>query len=395
MGELADEKTETVLDGTGCLTIPGLVNAHCHGAMTLFRGLADDLELMTWLEEHIFPAEARYVAPEMVYYCSCLAGIEMLLGGITCVADGYFHEDAAARAFVDVGLRAVAAQGVIDFPAPGVPDPATNIEAAEKFISGFAGDRDGLVRPAIFAHSPYTCCNDTLVRAKEAARELGTRFFIHVAESRVEQQLIAKPAGSSPVRHLDALGILDADTVCIHCVWVDEADMHILAKRGASVVVCPQSHLKLASGIAPLEKMLAKGITVALGTDGAASNNSLDLFREMDICAKVQKLQSLDPIAVPARKILQAATIGGAKALGFAGSLGRIAPGALADLVMIDLQSPHLTPFYNPDLLVYAGGAGDVRNVIVNGRIVVRDKEITSCDKHAILKQVRKLAATM
>ena len=301
--EFKDIEAKTVINGCGQLALPGLINGHCHAAMTLFRGLADDLSLADWLNNHIFPAEAKHVTPDMVYWCSKLAAAEMILSGTTTVADGYFHEHHAAKAFADAGLRAVAAQGVIDFPAPGVPDPEKKINHAAEFLSQW---RDHpLVSPAVFAHSPYTCSPETLVAAKELARSEKTLFFIHVAETEQEAEMIQGKPGDSPVRHLHKLGVLDSETVCIHAVWLDEQDLDILAETGAAVVVCPQSNLKLASGTAPLQAMLARGIRVGIGTDGAASNNRLDLVREMDICAKLHKLRDLDPVAVPAAQDCQ------------------------------------------------------------------------------------------
>jgi 5-methylthioadenosine/S-adenosylhomocysteine deaminase len=318
MADLGTVRAREVVDAGGAVVMPGLVNCHCHAAMTLFRGLADDLALGEWLGEHIFPAESRHVNPEMVYWCSRLAAAEMLLSGTTMVADGYFFADAAARAFSETGLRAVAAQGVIDFPAPGVPDPADNVRVAARFLDAWHL-RHRLVTPAVFAHSPYTCAPETLQRAKQEADRRGRLFFIHTAETQGEPSLIQDRRGASPVRHLDALGLLDPLTVCVHCVWVDEEDIAILARRGARAVLCPQSHLKLASGIAPFAALRAQGVVVGLGTDSAASNNSLDMFREMDVCAKVQKARTGDPVAAPAKTILRMATGEGAEVLGSGG----------------------------------------------------------------------------
>ncbi len=381
----------TTINGRRQLALPGLINAHCHGAMTLFRGLADDLELGQWLNEHIFPAEAANVNPDMVYWCTRLAAAEMIMSGTTTVADGYFHEHDAARAFADAGMRAVAAQGIIDFPAPGVPDPADNINAADAFIDHWQG-RNPLVTPAVFAHSPYTCSGATLQAAKELAQEKDVPLFIHAAESRLEPKMITNMQGGSPVRHLDALGILDPDTVCIHCVWVDDEDLDILAERGAGVVVCPQSHLKLASGIAPLESMLSRGIRVGLGTDGPASNNSLDMFQEMDLCAKIQKIRALDPVAVPAAEILKAATRGGAAVIGMQEQTGTLTPGMKADIILIDLDSPHLQPMHGVDLMVYAADAADVQTVVINGNLIMQDRHLLNFDLAETMHRVRLLA---
>lgn len=383
MDALPGKEAGQIIDAAGDLVLPGLVNGHCHAAMTLFRGLADDLELMTWLTDHIFPAEAENVTPEMVYWCARLAAAEMLLSGTTCVADGYFYEDEAARAFSEAGLRAVAAQGVIDFPAPGVPDPLENIRTAARFLDAWL-DRDPLITPAIFAHSPYTCSGATLQKAKEESRQRNLPFYIHAAEIGAEQGLIRDPLGSSPVRHLDALGILDEMTVCVHCVHVDAEDMDIMARRRVRVVHCAQSNMKLASGMAPVDGMLEREITVGLGTDGAASNNSLDLFREMDLCAKMEKVRTPDPTAGSARAVLA-----------MAAGAGTLAPGQPADLISVGLNRPHLQPFYGPDTLVYAGSGSDVQNVIVNGRLVVRDSELLTIDLEETLDRVRRLAETL
>jgi 5-methylthioadenosine/S-adenosylhomocysteine deaminase len=383
-------EAKTVINGHGQLALPGLINGHCHAPMTLFRGLADDLSLADWLNNHIFPAEAKHVTPNMVYWCSKLAAAEMILSGTTTVADSYFHEHHAAKAFADAGLRAIAAQGVIDFPAPGVPDPEKKIDHAAEFLAHWRNHP--LVRPAVFAHSPYTCSSETLVAAKELARTEKALFFIHVAETEQEAGMIQGKQGDSPVRHLHKLGILDSETVCIHAVWLDEQDLDILAETGAAVVVCPQSNLKLASGTAPLQAMLARGIRVGIGTDGAASNNRLDLIREMDICAKLHKLRDLDPVAVPASKIVNMATKGGASVLGLQEKIGRLEVGKKADIILVNLDAPHLQPVHGSDLPIYSAHGSDVQTVLINGALVMQDRHILSFDLKEILEQVRQLA---
>ncbi len=377
------------IDADGLLLMPGLVNCHSHAAMTLFRGLADDLPLDVWLREHIFPTEARCVTPEMVYWCSLLAAAEMLLSGTTTVADGYFYEDEAARAFIDSGLRAVVAQGVIDFPAPGVPDPTAAVEHAADFLDRWQ-DAHPRITPAIFCHSPYTCSADTLVRAKEAARQRGRLLFIHVAETADEVRQCREQHGKSPVAYLDELGILDPATPCVHCVHVDKADIDILRRSGAAVVSCPESNMKLASGIAPLPELT--GIRRGLGTDSAASNNDLDLFGEMDSCAKLHKVVTGDPTVLPAAEVLGMATAGGADVLGMAGDIGRLAEGYKADITAVDLRRPHLVPFHSPDLLVYAARGADVTFVVVDGRLVVEEGRLTTIDLTEVMAQVQALA---
>ena len=383
-------RARRTLDARGGLVMPGLVNGHCHSAMTLFRGLADDLPLMEWLHHHIFPAEARLVTREMVYWCSKLAAAEMIQAGVTTVADSYFFEEEAARAFHDAGMRAVVAQGVIDFPAPGVPDPTRNIEAAAAAIERCRGFKR--ITPALFCHSPYTCGPRTLERAKELARAEQCKLFIHLAETREEVQQIRDQQGVSPTGYLERLGILDRDTVAVHGVHLDPADIAILKERGVGVITCPESNMKLACGIAPVPAMLAAGIPMGLGSDGCASNNDLDLFSEMDTLAKLHKVACLDPTVLPAREALRLATSGGASVLGLDGQIGRLAPGLAADCLIIELESPHLTPFHSPDLLVYAAKGSDVRTTIIGGEVVMEERRIQTFDLAETMAKVRELS---
>jgi len=383
-------ESETVIDGQGQLLMPGLINCHNHAAMSLFRGMADDLELTTWLSEHIFPAEAANVNTEMVRNCSRLSAAEMIMSGTTCVADAYFFGSEAAKSFSEVGLRAVVAHGVIDFPAPGVPDPSKNVETVANFIDNHH-QKYPLITPGVFAHAPYTCSPETLTRAKLLADERGVPFFLHLAETKHEQTLIHKPLGNTPVQHLAALNLLNDNCICVHCTWLDDKDLNIIADKGAHVVSCPQSNLKLGAGIAPVNNMIQKGIRVGIGTDGCASNNSLDLFREMSMLAKTQKISAMDATALPAKKTLECATSEGARLLGFP-NLGTLTPGARADCILVNLQAPHLTPFYNQDLLVYSGCGGDVTTSIINGQIVMRDRQLANIDLQQTMDKVNYLA---
>jgi 5-methylthioadenosine/S-adenosylhomocysteine deaminase len=395
MADLADTTAASkIIDGSGQLVMPGLVNTHTHAPMSLFRGMADDLPLMTWLHEHIFPAEAKSVNPEMVYWCAKLAAAEMLLSGTTTVADGYFLEDGVAEAFIEAGIRAVAAQGIIDFPAPGVPDPGRNVLAAEEFIDRWQGKNE-LLTPAVFCHSPYTCSSETLKRAKEMARRKNVKFFVHLAETRAEVKQVQEQHGTTPVRFLETLGVLDNDTICIHCVWLEKEEIQILARTGARVSTCPQSNMKLGSGIAPLQEMLAAGILIGLGTDSCASNNRLDLFYEMDLCAKLHKVKDLDPTALPAASVMQMATSGGAGVLGLGNKIGTLAEGKQADLILLDIRQPHLQPFYNPGLLVYAASGADVRTAVIGGKLVMQDRKICTFDADETMIAVRKIAESL
>ncbi|HFQ81146.1 MAG TPA: amidohydrolase [Desulfobacterales bacterium] len=376
------------IEGHGQLVMPGLINGHCHAAMTLFRGLADDLPLMTWLNDHIFPAEAASVNSEMVYCCSQLAAAEMILSGTTTVGDGYFLEEAAARAFCTAGLRAVAAQGIIDFPAPGVPDPSLSIEAARRYLNALP--TNDLLIPALFCHSPYTCSPATLLSARELAAEYNCRLFIHVSETKNEVLEHQKLHGLRPIEHLRKLGFLAENTVCVHCVWPDSSEIAILADSGCGVITCPESNMKLGSGIAPVPAMLAAGIKTGLGTDGCASNNDLNMWGEMDSLAKIHKAVTLDPTIMPAPVVLDMATRGGAAALGL--NLGTLRPGMAADMIIIDLQQPHLTPFYGPDLLIYALRGAEVRHSIIGGKLVMENRQLLNIDIKAVMAAVNRLA---
>jgi len=390
--DMALPDARLTIDAAGGIVMPGLVNTHTHLPMTLFRGLADDLPLMDWLNDHIFPAETRFINPETVRWGTLLACTEMLLSGTTCCCGGYFHEDAVARAVAETGLRAVLAQGVIDFPAPGVPDPANNIAHARDYARRWKG-RSHLITPSIFCHSPYTCGDDTLKAAKAAADDLGLLFQVHVAETRFERDQSIKEKGLSPVAHLDRQGILDQQTLMAHCVWVDESDIDIIANRRCSIAHCPESNMKLASGIAPVTGMRSGGITVSLGTDGCASNNNLDLFGEMGTAAKLHKVATGDPTALDAASVLKMATIDGARAIGLADRVGSLETGKEADIIVIDSRVPHLTPMYHPDShIVYAAGGADVRHVMVAGRPVVRDRHLLTTNIGEVIDRVNAIA---
>jgi 5-methylthioadenosine/S-adenosylhomocysteine deaminase len=382
-----------ILDASGCLVMPGLINVHTHAAMTCFRGLADDLPHQEWLHEHIFPAEAHYVSEETVYWGTMLAVVEMIKSGTTTFCDGYFYEDGAARAVADSRIRAIVAQGVIDFPAPGVPDPRVNVKAAEAFVFRWR-DKSPHLTPSIFCHSPYTCSPETLTRAKEVCRQHGILFQIHLAETMNEVEEIQKRYGRRPVDHLMVLGLLDAETLCHHAVWITEKEIELLAQNGVGVSHNPESNMKLASGVAPLPRMLSGGIKVGLGTDGCASNNNLDMFQEMDTAAKLHKVHWGDPTLCSAVEVVAMASSGGASALGMRGELGSLEPGKKADIITIDLNQPHLTPMYEPcSHLVYAARGADVRDVIIDGRMVMLKRQLVDMDEQEIMGKVREVAS--
>lgn len=377
-----------VIDARGFLIMPGLVNTHTHGAMTLFRGLADDLPLKTWLEDFIFPAEGRHVTPDSVYWGTLLACAEMIQSGTTCFADGYFFMDGAVKAAASAGMRALLCQGVLDFPLPGVPDPAQNIPIARRFVETWQGFSP-LISTGIFCHSPYTCSPETLQTVKTLCRKLAVPFFIHAAETREEVSLIHSLYGKTPIDHLHHLNLLDTNTIIVHAVHLTDREMDLLSGSGSAVAHCPESNMKLASGIAPVVEMLRRKIPLGLGTDGCASNNNLDLLQEMDTAAKLEKVHYLDPTVMDAHTMVRMATRSGAGCLGLGNATGSLEIGKKADLILLDLIKPHLIPCYDPfSLLVYAAQGSDVHSVMIGGKMVMEDRKILTFDVSEARDQV-------
>ncbi|HYA42292.1 MAG TPA: amidohydrolase [Syntrophobacteraceae bacterium] len=379
-------------DLSGCLLMAGLVNTHTHAAMSLFRGAGDDLPLNEWLSKVIFPFEKSFVNPDSVYLGTLLSAVEMLKSGTTTFCDGYFFEEAAARAALDSGIRAVMGQGILDFPSPDLLEPAKFLSRAEVFLADFPGDSDR-VRPSLFCHAPYTCAPETLRRVKELCRKENILFQTHLCETAAEVDEVVKRYGLSPGMHLDSLRVLDELTLCVHAIWVSEAEKKALAASGAPVSHCIESAMKLASGIAPIVDMIGCGVKVGLGTDGCASNNDLDMFSEAGFAARVHKVFRNDPLALPAEQALRLATLGGASALGLEREIGSIEPGKKADLIALDLNQPHLTPIYDPvSHIVYAARGSDVRFVWVDGRQVVEDKRVLTVDEAGVLSEASRMA---
>jgi 5-methylthioadenosine/S-adenosylhomocysteine deaminase len=374
--------------GDGCLAMPGLINGHTHAPMSLFRGLADDLPLKTWLEEHMFPAEAKWVNAEFAYQGTLLACAEMIRSGTTTFADGYFFEEQAAKAVHEAGMRAILAQGTLDFPTPDSPGPQEGLKRIGEFVRTHSPS--SLVRPSLFAHALYTYSPALLVRCRDLAEEYGVPWVIHLAETQSEVEEVSRKYGRRPVDHMESLGLLSPNLIACHCVWLTEGEMDLLARRGVKVVHNPESNMKLASGVAPVPDLLRRGIAVGLGTDGCASNNNLDLFQEMDFAAKVHKVHRMDPTVMPAETVLEMATLGGARVLGLEDEIGTLTVGKKADLIVVDLEKPHLQPVYNVvSQLVYAAGGADVRDVIIDGRIVMKDRKLLTLNEEKILAQAR------
>ena len=385
-------ETHEIIDATNTIILPGLINAHCHSPMSLFRGMADDLPLKTWLFEHIFPAEAKYINPDTVYWASLLACMEMIASGTTTCIDGYFFADEIITAIDASGMRALVAQGVIDFPAPGVPDPKKNLLVASTFVEKWIDFSDSII-PGVFCHSPLTCSANTLLRAKEISTQFNLPFQTHLSETREEVEEIRQKTSLRPVFYLDNLGLLNTNFIAAHAIYLNEEEVDLLAARGVNIAHCPESNMKLGSGVAPVAEMLKKGITIGIGTDGCASNNNLDLFSELDTTAKLDKVTTLDPTIIDARTVLTMATTEGAKVIGLKSKIGTIEVGKKADIIIVDAHSPHMTPMYNPySQLVYSATGGDVRDVIINGNIVYKDRCFTTLDSAKIMEEVKRIS---
>jgi 5-methylthioadenosine/S-adenosylhomocysteine deaminase len=379
-----------VLDYPQGLILPGLINAHTHAAMALFRGLADDLPLEEWLNNYIFPAESR-VNGDFVYWGTKLAVAEMLLSGTTTFTDMYLFAGDVARAVDETGIRAVVGEVLYDFPSPNYGPPAAGLKFSEALCRTW---RDHpRVRVAIQPHAVYTCSPELLSECGELAEKYDTRLIIHLSETSQEVKDCQGRYGATPVGHLYRLGLLNHRLLADHAVELSVADRMLLVASRGGVAHCPESNMKLASGIAPVADLLKRGVTVALGTDGCASNNNLDLLQEMDTAAKLQKVHCMDPTVLPARTTLEMATVNGARVLGLQGQVGALVPGLKGDLIVIDLDQPHLTPLYDPySHLVYAATGADVQTVLVHGRVVVQDRQILSFDLKETLARARELA---
>jgi 5-methylthioadenosine/S-adenosylhomocysteine deaminase len=381
------------LDRPESLIAPGRGNNHAHAAMSLFRGIADDLRLQEWLEKYIFPAEARNVSPEFVRWGTRLACLEMLLSGTTTYTDMYYFEDVVAEATREAGLRGVLGETIIGFPAPDAKTPADALRFAERYIQRFRNDP--LIVPAVAPHALYTNSEETLRACRRLANRYGVPLLTHVSETRRERDDALAKWNKTPVAVLNSFGVFDGRTVAAHAVWVDDADLAILKARGVGVAHCPSSNMKLASGVAPVVKMLALGLSVGLGTDGpAGSNNDFDLMEEMDLAAKLQKVTSGDPQALPATQAVEMATILGARALGLEKEIGSLENGKRADLITVRLDRPNAVPLYGVySQMVYALKGCDIRDAMVNGRILLRDRQPLTLNAAEILAKAEEFGA--
>jgi 5-methylthioadenosine/S-adenosylhomocysteine deaminase len=379
------------IDARGQVILPGLINAHTHAPMVLFRGLADDLALMDWLNKYIFPAEKKTVSPDFVRVGTNLAALEMIESGTTTFADMYYFESDIAEATHEAGLRGVLGQSVIKFPVNDAATPEEALARAEAFIKQWKDDP--LITPAIAPHAPYTVSPETLKAVRALANKYDVPVLIHLAETQDEVKQIRDLYHLSPTMFLDSVGLFDGKTLAAHAIWLDDADMALLAKKKVGLAHNPGSNMKLASGVAAVPKWIEKGIRAGLGTDGAASSNDLDMFEAMRLAAMLHKISEMNPQAMPAELALELATRRGADALGMGDRIGSLEVGKQADIITVAMDGARQTPMYDAvSHLVYVSHGDDVRNTIVAGRILMRDRQVLTLKKADVLRDARAMA---
>lgn len=382
------------IDARGRVMMPGLINTHTHAPMVLYRGLADDLALMDWLQKYIFPAEAKTVSPAFVRTGTRLAALEMIRSGTTAYVDMYYFEEEIARATKEAGLRGVLGQTIIQFPVPDAKTPADGVARAEAFIKQF--HKDDLIVPAIAPHAVYTLDTATLVKTRDVAAQYGVPLVIHLGETEDEIRITLEQHKMRPVALLDKLSFWKPLVIAAHGVWMNTDEIAVLKKNNVGVAHNPESNMKLASGTAPVVEYLKAGVTLGLGTDGAASNNDLDMFEAMRQAAFLHKLITGDPRAVSAQTALDMATIGGAGVIGKRDQLGSLEPGKLADVLIVRMDQPRQTPMYDPvSHLVYVTRGDDVDTTIVNGKVLMRERKVLTMNEAAVLAEARKAAASV
>ena len=383
-------RAKKIIDGQGKIALPGLINAHTHLAMTLLRGYADDLPLEKWWFNHIYPAESKFT-PKHVYWGSLLGTLEMIKSGTTCFTDFYYFQDQVAQASRRIGIRTVLGQAGLETPNFEFKTLDQAIEITQKLIKKY--QNKDLIRVSLSPHMFQTISLDGYRKLKKIACQHNLILSTHLAETKQEVNYCLSKYKKSPVQVLSREGILDKKTLLAHCCWLTKKEIKVLSQLKASVVHCPISNMKLASGIMPLSEMLKAGINVCLGTDGACSNNNLDMFEEMKTAALLHKVSQLEPTVAGAQTILDMATINGAKALGLDKEIGSLEPGKKADLIIVDFEKPHLTPCHNiVSHLVYAVQGSDVETVVINGRIIMGKRRIKKINEKNILKRVKNLS---
>ncbi|MGB5577203.1 MAG: amidohydrolase [Woeseiaceae bacterium] len=390
---LAEYSAVKTLDGENRIVMPGLINGHSHAAMTLLRGVADDLALMDWLNNYIFPAEVEFVDPEFVRIGTELACWEMIRGGTTTFVDMYYYPDTIAEVIDRCGMRALISATVIDQRSPDAEDAGDSIQKGIDFIERWQGKNDRIT-PIFGPHANYTLDAEQLKATRAAAKELGVAISIHLSESPFEVQYSRDTYGTTSIKLLDSIGFLDGPTIAAHVVWPTKDEIPILVERQVGVIHNPTSNMKIASGIAPIAEMLAAGVRVGLGTDGAASNNDLDMWEEMRLASLLQKVDRMDPEVMPATTVLTMATRGGANAIGLGDSIGSLEVGKKADLIQVAFEDVHHVPTYDViSHLVYVTDEQDVATVVVDGKVLMEDKEILAIDTNRVRAEANALAA--
>ena len=395
IGSMDERQTNSpgieITDAAGMIVMPGFVNTHTHVPMTLLRGFADDLPLHEWLTEHIFPAEARLVTPENVRIASRLAFIEMIKSGTTCFNDMYFFEDIIAEEAQKAGIRGIVGESLIDFPTASFKTAEEGLSLCEQLIQKW--QNDDLIHPSVCAHSPYTCSEKTLKSTKQLADKYNTLLQIHVSETRKEVEDIKIQTGKTPGEYLHSIGLLDKNVIAAHGVWLTPKEVELFAATQTSIGHCPKSNLKLASGIADTDTYQKAGITVGIGTDGTASNNTLDMVEEMRFAALLPKVVHYNPEAVQARTALRMATINGAKALGLNEITGSLEVGKRADLILVHADASNMTPVYDEySAIVYAMNSKNIRYSMVNGKWIMKNRKVLHIDKEETLESVKQIA---
>ena len=384
----ADFIAEQTIDAKDMLAIPGFVNAHTHASMTLLRSYADDMELMTWLNDHIWPVEAKMISND-IYWGAALAAVEMIQSGTTTFADMYgpFMER-VADVVTESGMRGVLSRGIIGV----APDGEKKLEENVTLYEDYNGAANGRIKVMFGPHAPYTCPPDFLKKVAAAAQRLGAEVHIHMNETKAEIEQITKQYGKRPFEYVEDTGLFESPTLAAHCVHLSDDEIAIIKKHNIRVAHNPGSNMKLASGIAPVPRLLKEGVTVALGTDGTSSNNNLDMLQEVQLAALLHKVNEYDPLAVPAFEALKMGTEYGAKAVGLDG-IGRIAPGAKADIVLVSMKGAAWVPRFNEvSLLVYSGSAADVDTVICDGKVLMQHRELLTLDEEKIKYEAQKCA---
>ncbi len=385
MEERPNFNAEEVLNGKGMCALPGLINTHTHAPMTLLRGIGDALPLNKWLEEAIWPREAKLTA-EDIYWGTMLACLEMIRSGTTCFVDMYLEEDAVARAVLDSGLRAFLSYGMIDLGSEDKREKELRI--TEGFVRRWHGAGEGRIRCMIAPHATYTCSKELLLASKALADEMNLMLNIHLSETKSEVKKVKELTGMRPVEYLESLRFLSPNVLAAHCVWLSDEEMKILAKRGVSVSHCPSSNAKLGSGIAPVKELISEGVNVSIGTDGCASNDDLDMFEEMRLTCFLQRARLLDPTAIRALDVIEMATINAARAIGMEDEIGSIERGKRADIILVSLKAPRLVPLNDlVSNLVFSSSGNDISTVIVDGKILMKERKVLSMDEEEVLKE--------